>query len=109
MSLLPVIAICGTTGVGKSKLAIQLALSLANAHSVAATVINADSMQVYAGLDVITNKIPTSQMCGVPHQLMGFKQPGEQYLVGQWIDDATKAVWTVTSVACSLPHTTSDR
>lgn len=88
MSLLPVIAICGTTGVGKSKLAIQLALSLSNA----ATVINADSMQVYAGLDIITNKIPANQMCGVSHQLMGFKKPGEQYLVGQWVDEAIKAV-----------------
>jgi tRNA dimethylallyltransferase len=87
-SLRPVIAICGTTGVGKSKLAIQLALSLANA----ATVINADSMQVYAGLDIITNKVPESQMCGVPHQLIGFKKPAEQYTVGQWTDDASKAV-----------------
>jgi tRNA dimethylallyltransferase len=93
MSLRPVIAICGTTGVGKSKLAVQLALSLADAvQSIASTVINADSMQIYAGLDIATNKIPMSQRCGVPHQLIGFKQPDEQYLVGQWVDDAMKAV-----------------
>jgi tRNA dimethylallyltransferase len=92
MALRPVIAICGPTGVGKSALAVQLALSLANTLSVAATAINADSMQVYAGLDIITNKIPVSEMCGVPHQLIGFKQPRDQYLTGQWLDDAITAV-----------------
>jgi tRNA dimethylallyltransferase len=77
-SLRSVIAICGTTGVGKSKLAVELALRIAEG----AVVINADSMQVYDGLDVLTNKIPKEEMKGVPHLLMGFKKPGEQYIVG---------------------------
>ena len=47
------IAICGTTGVGKSRLAIELALSLPDGGAV----INADAMQTYEGLDVLTNKI----------------------------------------------------
>ncbi|KAJ8581808.1 hypothetical protein M405DRAFT_885555, partial [Rhizopogon salebrosus TDB-379] len=54
------ITICGTTGVGKSKLAIELALKLAQGtHShgwKGARIINADSMQVYTGMDVITIK-----------------------------------------------------
>lgn len=87
-SLRPVIAICGTTGVGKSKLAVELALRIAEG----AAVINADSMQVYDGLDILTNKLPTEEMKGVPHLLMGFKKPGEQYVVGQWVEEAAKAV-----------------
>jgi tRNA dimethylallyltransferase len=95
MAPLPVIAICGPTGVGKSALGVQLALSLAHDHSVAATIINADSMQVYAGLDILTNKIPVPEMCGVPHQLIGFKQPRDQYLTDQWLSDAKAAVRTI--------------
>ena len=87
-SLRPVIAVCGTTGVGKSKLAVELALRIAEG----AAVINADSMQVYDGLDVLTNKLPREEMKGIPHLLMGFKNPGEQYVVGQWVEEAAKAV-----------------
>jgi tRNA dimethylallyltransferase len=87
-SLRPIIAICGTTGVGKSKLAVELALRIAEG----AAVINADSMQVYDGLDILTNKLPREDMKGVPHLLMGFKSPDEQYVVGQWVEEAAKAV-----------------
>jgi len=87
-SLRPVIAICGTTGVGKSKLAVELALRIAEG----AAVVNADSMQVYDGLDILTNKLPREEMKGVPHLLMGFRKPGEQYVVGQWVEEAAKAV-----------------
>ncbi|TFK25018.1 tRNA isopentenyltransferase [Coprinopsis marcescibilis] len=93
----PLITICGTTGVGKSKLAIDLALSLARKsfgrhgwHG--ARVINADAMQVYSGLDVITNKVTAAEMKGVEHLLMGFKQPGEQYVVGDWVEDSLKLI-----------------
>ncbi|KAF9653030.1 tRNA isopentenyltransferase [Thelephora ganbajun] len=89
MALLrPAIVICGTTGVGKSKLAVELALRIAEG----ATVINADSMQVYDGLDILTNKLPREEMKGVPHLLMGFKKPGEQCVVGQWVEEATRAI-----------------
>lgn len=96
-SLKPLIAICGTTGVGKSNLAIDLAVHLAKKHFgpqgwQGARVINADSMQVYKGLDVITNKVPVAEMQGVEHLLMGFKQPGEQYVVGEWVEDSLKLV-----------------
>lgn len=52
-SKLPVIAICGATGTGKSKLAIDLALRLKG------EVINADAVQLYKGLDIATNKVIT--------------------------------------------------
>ncbi|RXW24133.1 hypothetical protein EST38_g1696 [Candolleomyces aberdarensis] len=95
--LKPLITVCGTTGVGKSKLAIELALHLAKKQFGdqgwrGARVINADSMQVYKGLDVITNKVPQSEMEGVEHLLMGFKDPGEQYVVGEWVEDSLKLI-----------------
>lgn len=103
-SLKPLIAICGTTGVGKSKLSVELALKLGQDiyqdcsggehrwHG--ARIINADSMQVYTGMDIVTNKIPQAERMGVEHLLMDFKQPGEQYIVGQWVRDAIHVVST---------------
>lgn len=96
MSLRPLITICGTTGVGKSKLAIELAIQLLrgspNHGWKGARIINADSMQVYSGMDVVTNKVPEAEMQGIEHLLIGFKKPGEQYFVGQWVQDAIQAV-----------------
>lgn len=91
MSPQPLIVLCGTTGVGKSKLAIELALMLAQKER-RARIINADSMQVYKGLDILTNKVPVSQQNGVEHLLMDFKDPGEQYVIGEWLQDAVNLV-----------------
>src|SRR5262245_46124937 len=95
MALRPLVAIFGTTGVGKSKLAIELAQTLSTTKNhgwQGARIINADAMQVYAGMDIITNKVPETEQQGVEHLLMGFKQPGEQYIVGEWVNDALKVV-----------------
>ncbi|KAI9569109.1 tRNA isopentenyltransferase [Boletus coccyginus] len=100
-SLKPLIAICGTTGVGKSKLSVELALKLgqeiyqgySGEHRWrGARIINADSMQIYTGMDIITNKIPQAERMGVEHLLMDFRQPGEQYVVGQWVQDAIQVI-----------------
>jgi tRNA dimethylallyltransferase len=102
MALPPLITICGTTGVGKSKLAIELALQLFKTQYngwKGARIINADAMQVYRGLDILTNKVPVTEQQGIEHLLMGFKNPGEQYVVGQWIQDA------VSIVSCTLTKT----
>lgn len=78
------------TGVGKSQLAIDLALSLRDngKKKAAAEVINADSMQVYRGLDVITNKATNEEMQGIPHHLMDFLDPGQEYRVDRFRQDA---------------------
>ena len=97
MALQPLIAILGTTGVGKSNLGVELALRLsrgASNHWKGAKIINADSMQVYTGLDIITNKIPEAEKRGVEHLLMDFKKPGDQYVVGDFVRDALKLVGT---------------
>ena len=96
MALKPLISIIGTTGVGKSRLAIDLALAMSShRHNHGwhfAKVINSDSMQVYSGADIITNKVPESERRNVEHLLMSFKDPGEQYVVGQWVNDAIREV-----------------
>lgn len=95
--MLPLISICGTTGVGKSKLAVELAVKLGRAGKRSypwhgARIINADSMQVYAGMDIITNKMPRGERQGIEHILMDFKSPGHQYIVSEWVHDAIHAV-----------------
>lgn len=82
------IAVCGTTGVGKSRFAIDMALRL----PCGAKIINADAMQAYEGTDILTNKVPHSERKGVEHLLMSFKKPGEQYIVGEWVKDAIREV-----------------
>ncbi|GAA5855921.1 hypothetical protein JCM8547_000417 [Rhodosporidiobolus lusitaniae] len=84
------IAVIGTTGVGKSQLGVELAKALASRSTapVRGEVINHDSMQCYRGLDVITNKATLEEMEGVPHHLMGFLEPGEEWDVNDFCRDA---------------------
>jgi tRNA dimethylallyltransferase len=59
-----VIAIVGPTATGKS------ALSLALAHELDGEVVNADSMQLYRGLDIGTAKLTVAERQGVPHHVL---------------------------------------
>lgn len=63
-SSLPIIAVVGPTGSGKSALAIELA------RAVGGECINADSMQFYRGMDIGTAKVTAEEMRGVPHHLL---------------------------------------
>jgi tRNA dimethylallyltransferase len=60
----PVIAIVGPTATGKSDLGTALAMRLGG------EIINADSMQLYRGMDIGTAKLPLSERQGVPHHLL---------------------------------------
>ncbi|KAL7588255.1 hypothetical protein Lser_V15G35970 [Lactuca serriola] len=64
-----VVVIMGATGSGKSRLAINLTSQFP------IEIINADSMQVYEGLHVLTNKVPLDDQKGVPHHLLGTISP----------------------------------
>ncbi|WFD00909.1 leukotriene-A4 hydrolase [Malassezia yamatoensis] len=77
-----VVAIIGSTGTGKS----QLGVDLAQLYD--AEIISADSMQTYQGLDVITNKAPVEDMRGVPHHLLSFLTPQQEYDITQFVTDA---------------------
>ncbi|MEW2352751.1 tRNA (adenosine(37)-N6)-dimethylallyltransferase MiaA [Spirillospora sp. NPDC029432] len=59
-----VIAVVGPTAAGKSDLAVELALRLDG------EAINADSMQLYRGMDIGTAKLTAAEMRGVPHHLL---------------------------------------
>jgi tRNA dimethylallyltransferase len=60
----PVIAVVGPTAAGKSDLALGLARALGG------EIVNADSMQLYAGMDIGTAKLTVAQRRGVPHHLL---------------------------------------
>ncbi|TKY67099.1 tRNA dimethylallyltransferase 2 [Spatholobus suberectus] len=77
-----VVVITGPTGSGKSKLAVDLASHFP------VEVINADSMQVYRGLDVLTNKLPLSHQNGVPHHLLGTISPNVEFTAKAFRDSA---------------------
>ncbi|KAK3370349.1 IPP transferase-domain-containing protein [Podospora didyma] len=61
----PLVVIYGSTGTGKSDLAVELALRFNG------EVINADAMQMYQGLPIITNQLTAAEKRGVPHHLLG--------------------------------------
>ena len=58
------IVICGATATGKSDLAVALA------QKIDAEIINADSMQLYRGMDIGTAKLSLAEQAGVPHHLL---------------------------------------
>ncbi|KAM0340871.1 hypothetical protein ACHAPU_010287 [Fusarium lateritium] len=68
----PLVVVLGSTGTGKSDLAVELATRLNG------EIINADAMQLYHGLPIITNKITTEEQRGIPHHLLGHISLDEQ-------------------------------
>ena len=79
-----VIVITGPTATGKSDLGIYLA------HKLNGEIINADSTQVYKGLDIATNKIQDTE--GIKHYLFNEKDLREDYTVFDYQKDARKII-----------------
>lgn len=77
----PAILIHGPTASGKSALAVALA------KRVKGEVINADSMQVYRDLRVISARPTAAEMSGVTHHLFGHISASERYSTGKWLDE----------------------
>ena len=67
-SHLPVIAVVGPTAAGKSDLAVALAQQLSGDRPV--EIVNADSMQLYTGMDIGTAKLPLGERGGIVHHLL---------------------------------------
>ncbi|KAF2321653.1 hypothetical protein GH714_000918 [Hevea brasiliensis] len=86
-----VVVIMGPTGSGKSKLAIDLASHFP------IEIINADSMQVYYGLDVLTNKVPLHDQKGVPHHLLGTVSPNAEFTAKNFRDSAIPLITEIQS------------
>ncbi|MFG1243800.1 tRNA (adenosine(37)-N6)-dimethylallyltransferase MiaA [Xanthobacter sp. V7C-4] len=80
------VLIAGPTASGKSALAMALAERLTG------TVLNADSMQVYGDLRVLTARPTVAEAARVPHGLYGHVDADTDYSVGRWLADATAAL-----------------
>lgn len=78
----PCLLIAGPTAAGKT------ALSLAAAEILGGDIINADSMQVYDGLPLITAQPDAGERARAPHHLFGTIDPAMRYSVGEWTRDA---------------------
>ena len=83
------VLIAGATASGKS------ALALALAEELGGTVINADSMQVYRDLRIITARPTPAEEARVPHLLYGRVDAAENYSVGRWCVEAGAALAAV--------------
>uniref|UniRef100_A0A646QFQ0 tRNA dimethylallyltransferase n=1 Tax=Hemiscolopendra marginata TaxID=943146 RepID=A0A646QFQ0_9MYRI len=71
----PIVVILGSTGTGKSKLALELARKFEG------EIISADSMQVYKSLDIITNKVTAEEQQIAPHHMLDFLSPTQRFTV----------------------------
>ena len=80
------ILLAGLTASGKSALALKLAEQLGG------TIINADSMQVYRDLRILTARPSPADTARVPHLLYGHVDAAENYSVGRWCVDAAAAI-----------------
>ncbi len=81
-----ILAVCGPTASGKTRLGVELAL-LHNGE-----VVSADSMQIYRGMDIGTAKPTPEEMRGVPHHMLGVADPREQYSVARYAAEASACV-----------------
>uniref|UniRef100_A0A0D9YKK2 Uncharacterized protein n=1 Tax=Oryza glumipatula TaxID=40148 RepID=A0A0D9YKK2_9ORYZ len=82
-----VVVVMGATGAGKSRLAVDLA-----SHFAGVEVASADSMQVYRGLDVLTNKVPLHEQKGVPHHLLSVIDPSVEFTCRDFRDHAVPII-----------------
>lgn len=81
-----IIVIVGPTGVGKTKLSVELA-KLMNAE-----IINADSMQVYKGLDIGTAKIKEEEKEEIVHHLFDIKDVNDLYTIYDYQKDCRNKI-----------------
>ena len=86
-----IIVITGPTGVGKTKLSVNLAKRLD------AEIINADSMQIYKDLNIGTAKITEEEKESIPHHLFDIKNINEDYSIYDYQIDARNKIEEITS------------
>lgn len=81
-----ILTILGPTAVGKSDLAVEVALRFNG------EVISADSRQIYRGLNIGTGKITPDEMHGVPHHLLDIRDPQKVLTVAEWKNEAETSI-----------------
>ena len=77
------LVIAGPTASGKT------ALSLLLAKQMNGEIVSADSMQIYRGMDVGTAKATPAEQAEVPHHMLDLLDPGENYSVSRYVEDAS--------------------
>jgi tRNA dimethylallyltransferase len=82
----PIVLIAGPTASGKSALALALAEKFGGA------IVNADSMQVYRDLCIITARPTPDEERRAPHRLYGHVDAAENYSVGRWCNESAAAL-----------------
>lgn len=88
---IPLIAVVGPTASGKTSLAVSLCETLGG------EAVSCDSMQIYKGMDIATAKPTAEEMKGIPHHLIGFLDPCENYSVAKYCADAKKIIEDINS------------
>lgn len=86
MHLPAITLITGPTASGKSALALRMAIETG------AEIVGADSMQLYAGLPILTAAPTAEEMEQVRHHLVGVVDASEAWSVGRWLDAALAAL-----------------
>lgn len=86
-----IIVITGPTAVGKTKLSIELAKKLNG------EIINADSTQIFKGLDIATAKVKEEEMDDIPHHLIDIKEITEDYTVYDYQQDCRSKIEEILS------------
>lgn len=79
------IVICGATATGKSDLSVSLA------QKIDAEIINADSMQLYKGMDIGTAKMSTEEQQGIPHHMLDLLEVNQDANVA-WYQEKARSV-----------------
>jgi tRNA dimethylallyltransferase len=87
----PLLVIVGPTGVGKTAVAVRLAASLP------IEAINADSRQIYRGMDIGTGKPTADERAALAHHLIDLVNPDEPYHVARFRADALAAIAAIRS------------
>lgn len=80
------LVLSGPTASGKT------ALSLSLARILPLEIVNADSLQVYRGMDVGTAKPSAQERLEIPHHLIDVADPDEEYNAGRFVDEAENAI-----------------
>jgi tRNA dimethylallyltransferase len=81
-----VLAVLGSTGTGKSALALSLA------EEFGGEIVSCDSVAVYRGFDIGADKTPVGERRGIPHHLIDVADPLDEYTAARYGSDAAAAI-----------------